>query len=55
MGGFVKHKIKQQEIALMEKTINSGGRAEIGVEHGEIVVVEIKRKLLSVKEKQKTT
>ena len=49
------HKITQEEIALIESAINNGTKAEVGVEHGEVVVVEVKRKLLSVKEKQKTT
>lgn len=51
----MQHKITQQEISLIEKAINSGSRAEVGVEHGEVTIVEIKRKLLSVKEKNKTT
>ena len=51
----MRHIITQQEIALIEKAINSGSRAEVGVERGEVTIVEIKRKLLSVKEKQKTT
>lgn len=51
----MRHKITQQEVALIEKAINSGARAEVCVERDELVVVEIKRKLLSVKEKQKTT
>lgn len=51
----MRHKITQQEVALIEKAINSGARAEVCVERGELVVVEIKRKLLSVKEKKKTT
>ena len=51
----VQHKITQQEIALIEKAINSGSRAEVGVERGEVTIIEIKRKLLSVKERQKTT
>lgn len=51
----MQHKITQQEIALIEKAINSGARAEVCVERGELIVVEIKRKLLSVQKRPKTT
>lgn len=49
----MQHKISQQEIALIEKAINSGARAEIGVERGELIVVEIKRKLISAQKCKK--
>lgn len=51
----MRHIITQQEIDLIEKAINSGLKAEVGVEHGEVTIVEIKRKLLSVKKGQKNT
>lgn len=49
----MQQKITQQEISLIEKAINSGSRAEIGLERGEIVVVEVKRKLLTEPQKHK--
>lgn len=51
----MKQKLTQQDVLLIESTINKGARAEVGVEHGEITVVELKRKLLSVKKERKTT
>lgn len=51
----MQQKITQQEISLIEKAINSGLRAEVGIERGKIVVVEVKRKLLTEPQKQKKT
>ena len=51
----MRHRITQQEIALIEKAINSGARAEVCVERGELIVVEIKRKLLSVQKPDKNS
>ena len=51
----MRKKLTQKDFILIEKALANGARAEVGIERGEIVVVEVKRKLLTEPQKQKKT
>ena len=43
-GGTVLYKLSQENLETIEHIINSGHKAEVGVEHREIVVIDVHRK-----------
>lgn len=45
----------REQIEVIERAINSGHKAEVGIEHREIVVVDIHRKRIYPPKKEKNT